>query len=64
MVFAPKAFSDTRVSTANSVERAIIDTNNLKNVSVELLQTHLEVLPILSVSTCHLVARDQLVGLA
>lgn len=32
MEFAPKAFRDTRVSTANSVERALIETNYLRNI--------------------------------
>lgn len=64
MEFAPRAFRDTRVSTANSVERALVDTNYLKNISVELLQNHPEVLPILRMSTCPPIARDRLVGLA
>ena len=64
MEFAPKAFRDTRVTTANSVERALIDTNYLENISVELLKKHPEVLPILRMSTCPPIARDRLVGLA
>lgn len=64
MEFAPKAFRDTRVMTANNVERALIDTNYLENVSVELLKDHPEVLPILRMSTCPPIARDRLVGLA
>lgn len=64
MEFAPKAFRDTRVTTANSVERALIDTKYLENISVELLKSHPEVLPILRMSTCPPIARDRLVGLA
>lgn len=64
MEFAPKAFRDTRVTTANSVERALIDTRYLENISVELLKSHPEVLPILRMSTCPPIARDRLVGLA
>lgn len=64
MEFAPKAFRDTRVTTANSVERALIYTNYLENISVELLKKHPEVLPILRMSTCPPIARDRLVGLA
>lgn len=64
MEFAPKAFRDTRVTTANSVERALIDTNYLEKISVELLKKHPEVLPILRMSTCPPIARDRLVGLA
>lgn len=64
MEFAPKAFRDTRVKTANSVEQALIDTSYLENISVELLKNHPEVLPILRMSTCPPIARDRLVGLA
>lgn len=64
MEFAPKAFRDTRVITANCVERALIDTGYLENISVELLKNHPEVLPILRMSTCPPIARDRLVGLA
>ena len=64
MEFAPKAFRDTRVTTANSVERALIDTRYLENISVELLKNHPEVLPILRMATCPPIARDRLVGLA
>lgn len=64
MEFAPRAFRDTRVRTASSVEKALINTNYLRNISVELLKTHPEVLPILRMSTCPPIARDRLVGLA
>lgn len=64
MEFAPRAFRETRVTTANSVERALVDTSYLRNISVELLKTHPEVLPILRMSTCPPIARDRLVGLA
>ena len=47
MEFAPRAFRETRVATANSVEHALVDTSYLRNISVELLRTHPEVLPIL-----------------
>ena len=64
MEFAPKAFRDTRVATVRSVEKALIDTNYLENISVELLKNHPEVLPILRMSTCPPIAQDRLVGLA
>lgn len=64
MEFAPRAFRETRVSTASSVEKALNDTNYLQNISVELLKNHPEVLPILRMSTCPPIARDRLVGLA
>lgn len=64
MEFAPRAFRETRVTTANSVERALVDTNYLRSISVEMLKNHPEVLPILRMSTCPPIARDRLVGLA
>ena len=64
MDFAPRAFRETRVSTAASVEKALRETNYLKNVSPDVLENHPEVLPILRMSTCPPIARDRLVGLA
>ena len=64
MEFAPRAFRETRVSTASSVEHALTNTNYLQNISVDLLKNHPEVLPILRMSTCPPIARDRLVGLA
>ena len=64
MYFAPKAYRETRVSTAKSVEVALKETNYLNSVSPALLQRHPEVLPILRMSTCPPIARDRLVGLA
>ena len=64
MEFAPRAFRETRISTASRVERALSDTDFLQNISVELLKRHPEVLPILRMSTCPPIARDRLIGLA
>lgn len=64
MDFAPKAFRETRVLTAKSVEKALKETNYLNSVSPTILQRHPEVLPILRMSTCPPIARDRLVGLA
>jgi len=64
MEFAPKAFRDTHITTANSVERALVDTKYLRDISVDLLKNHPEVLPILRMSTCPPIARDCLIGLA
>ena len=64
MEFAPKAFRETRLATAERVEQALNATNNLTIVSSELLKKHPEVLPILRMSTCPPIARDRLVGLA
>jgi hypothetical protein len=64
MEFAPRAFRETRVSTANKVKHALAITNYLQNISVEVLKESPEVLPILRMSTCPPIARDRLVGLA
>lgn len=64
MDFAPKAFRETRVSTAKSVEKALKETNYLNSVSPKILQKHPEVLSILRMTTCPPIARDRLVGLA
>lgn len=64
MEFAPKAFRETRLVTAKRVEQTLKATNNLGDVSIELLKEHPEVLPILRMSTCPPIARDRLVGLA
>ena len=64
MDFASKAFRETRILTAKSVEQALKETNHLNNVSPAILQKHPEVLPILRMSTCPPIARDRLVGLA
>lgn len=64
MEFAPNTFRETRVATASKVEHALADTNYLQNISIELLKSHPEVLPILRMSTCPPIARDRLVGLA
>lgn len=64
MDFAPKAFRETRISTAQSVEEALKATQYLNDISTDVLMSHPEVLPILRMSTCPPIARDRLVGLA
>ncbi len=64
MEFAPKAFRDTRIMTACRVEKALIDTDYLGDISVKLLKSHPEVLPMLRMSTYPPIARDRLIGLA
>ena len=64
MDFAPKAFRETRMSTAVRVEKALVATANLTNITTELLKKHPEALPILRMSTCPPIARDRLIGLA
>ena len=64
MEFAPKAFRETRLGTAERVEQALKATNNFMSISCEILAEHPEILPILRMSTCPPIARDRLVGLA
>lgn len=64
MDFAPRAFRESRLLTARSVEKALKETNYLNDISPEMLQNHPEVLPILRMSTCPPIARDRLIGLA
>lgn len=40
MEFAPKAFRETRISTAQSIEQALQETNYLKNISPVILENH------------------------
>lgn len=64
MNFAPKAFRDTRIITVQKVQQALLSTQNLTNLTPDLLKEHPEVLPILRMTTCPPIARDRLVGLA
>jgi hypothetical protein len=64
MQFAPKAFRETRVKTAEHVKFALRSTENLTNVTPALLKEHPRVLPILRMSTCPPIARDRLIGLS
>ncbi len=64
MEFAPKAFRETRIKTAEHVEFALHSTSNLTNITPELLKQHPKVLPMLRMSTCPPIARDRLIGLA
>lgn len=64
MEFAPKAFRDTRIITAKNVEKALIDTNYLLDISVDMLKRHPDVLPILRMAACPPIAQDRLVGLS
>ena len=63
MEFAPKAFRDTRNLTINSVADSIIHTNNLLNISIDVLKSNPHILPILRMCTCPPIARDRLIGL-
>lgn len=50
--FAPKTFRETRILTAKQVEDAFVHTNMLTDISIDILNRHPEVLPMLRMSTC------------
>ena len=64
MKFAPKAFRATRLKVTESVERAIVDSNDMRDVSPKLLLSRPGILPTLRMSCCPPLAVDRLVGLA
>jgi hypothetical protein len=64
MEFAPKAFRETRVGTTKDVKVALELTENLTDVSSDVLQEHPYILPMLRMTTCPPIARDRLIGLA
>lgn len=64
MLFAPKAYRDTRIVTTQQVKSALAETANLSNITSALLRQHPEVLPILRMAAAPPIARDRLIGLA
>lgn len=62
--FAPVTFRKTRIETTKDVEKTLKATENLKNISVQLLKSYPSVLPSLRMSTCPPIAVDRLIGLA
>jgi len=64
MMFAPKAFRDTRIETTKQVEQTLEWTENITDIRPETLQAHPSVLPILRMTTCPPIARDRLIGLS
>jgi hypothetical protein len=64
MVFAPKAYRDTRVRTAIDVENALKWTSNLTNIQPHLLRQYPGILSMLRMTTAPPIARDRLSGLA
>ena len=64
MDFAPDAFRTTRVETTAHVEQAILETNNMLDLSPDLLSSRPGTLPTLRMSCCPPLAVDRLVGLA
>jgi len=62
--FAPQVYRDTRVETTRFVQDALLKTNNLTDITSELLRQHPEILPMLRMATAPPIARDRLIGLA
>jgi len=62
--FAPQTFRNTRIETTKSVESTLVATDNLSDISPELLRENPSVLSTLRMSTCPPIAVDRLVGLA
>jgi hypothetical protein len=64
MRFAPKAFRDTRIKVTKKVAQAILDSNDMRDLSPGLLLSRPGILPTLRMSCCPPLAVDRLVGLA
>ena len=62
--FAPKAYRDTRVQTAQRVEDAMRHIADFANITPDDLKAQPDILPTLRMSTAPPIARDRLVGLA
>jgi hypothetical protein len=64
MKFAPKAFRETRIEVTKKVEKAVLDSKDMRDLSPEMLRAWPGVLPTLRMSCCPPLAVDRLVGLA
>ena len=64
LLFAPKAYRKTRQSTTKSVKAALVATDNLRDISPELLRSNPRVLSTLRMATAPPLAVDRLIGLA
>jgi hypothetical protein len=64
MNFAPAAFRKERITATKAVEEALRWTNNLTDVSPQLLRSYPSILPALRMCCCPPLARDRLIGLS
>lgn len=64
MLFAPKAFRETRVKTTKNVEQTLLATKNLTDIEPEILIANPNALSTLRASTCPPIAVDRLIGLS
>ena len=62
--FAPKAFRETRIKVTAEVEQAILNSNDLRDLSPRLLLSSPGVIRTLRMACCPPIAVDRLVGLA
>ena len=64
LLFAPKAYRDSRAAVTVHVEDGIRLTQDLTALTPDVLKQHPGVLQVLRMSTCPPLARDRLIGLA
>ncbi len=64
IVYAPRAYRDTRIKTIDQVEQGLLATEDLRKLTPAVLKKFPGVLPTLRMSTCPPLARDRLIGLA
>src|SRR5690242_1658742 len=64
LLFAPKAYRDSRATTTVHVEEGIRLTQDLTALTPDVLRHHPGVLQVLRMCTCPPLARDRLIGLA
>jgi len=63
LLFAPRAFRDSRAAAMVQVEHGLRLTNDLTTLTPSVLRQHPSVLQVLRMATCPPLARDRLIGL-
>ncbi len=61
--FAPQTYHENRAKTTMLVEEALKWTNNLTNITADVLRQHPDILPMLRMTAAPPIARDRLIGL-
>jgi hypothetical protein len=64
MLFAPKAYRDTRKQTIKRVEEGLALTSDFTKLDPATIKAHPGIVPMLRMATCPPLARDRLTGLA
>ncbi len=62
--FAPQTYHENRAKTTMLVENALKWTDNLTNITADVLRQHPNILSMLRMTTAPPIARDRLIGLA